>query len=721
MKTVIDFTSDSTRLSAVSGCPSGLIRLLGRELVLYSASRAEKLGPEEIVLYSETSLRQIGRFADENGMRLACQADELDASGDLLVLCSEYSFSSELEELAGSGIPAVLVCREPVGTPLDTRIWGTDKEKCFAGAVYLPAEYSSLYKGGVQELLKALSSEGISIKAVETHFSVRLTDTAALSELQRVFLDNAGALPLPEVRERVWSTGSLPPAGVTVIPPVYIGSGVTAAPGSVIGPYTSVDDGTAIGRRARLEGSYIGRNVSVGAHCELSGAAVFGKAVIGAASRLGEQSAAGFESVIGEGSVLCSGVSVFRGIRTSEGAYICEDAVHSRSSRPVFDDEGTCSLGELCTPAEFIRLGAAVGSAVEKGSPVITAHTGSAASGELCCCLRIGLASAGCKVIELGASSKQLLGYSLSRCGAFLGCYVSSSGEDSLTLMSPGGLPVPEQLAHRAELAFSENGCRRTVLSSYSSAAPLDGMRILYEHWLRSLLPERTGLNISIRCPGRLIRQTADRVFEGFDEADGERIVFHISHDGSSCTASSTSSGYVPHGRLLLIAARSMFRKGAAVSFPFETSLSAERLAEDENGTLLRYFSVSDGIEDREARECAARPDSFFVRDGLALAAVVTSAADRSGLSFGEFVGEIPQIYCSQRFIGLPGSKVPTAFELDAKAVGQNAELFTDSGRAVVRRVRGSRGLMIFAESFSSEAALSLCDEVTERIKKLVR
>ncbi|MBR6874472.1 MAG: hypothetical protein IKN17_13285 [Ruminococcus sp.] len=718
MRTVIDLTGGDECFEGCAGGFAGLVKLFDRELTAHTLDRLRRAGVTEVYLCAQRRLAELKRFAgDVEGMALTvCEPEEVPRDEGLLILGGDWFFTAEMNDLPAADSPSVLTCREPVGrgTALPEGLCGEGAG--FAGAVYLPAGLAELYSGGMEPLLRELAVQGTALTPVTAHFAARLTDAAALAELTRYMLDNAGVFPLPEDQGRILTEpGQLP--GVDYAPPVYAGRNVTFGAGCKIGAYSCIGADSAIGRRAVVSGAYIGENVCIGAHSEVCGALLAG-ASVGSSVRLGEQSLIGRGATVYNGATVCAGVCVYSGRRVFEGAYLCEDLVRGSAAEHRIGDDGCCQIGAYPSAVDVLRFGAAAASALPPGSIIVLAHSGSEAAKALCSCLRTGIVSGGCKVLELDEGSRQLLGFTLSRCGLPLGCFVSG-GDDGLTLMSAGGLPLSTQTVTAIERACEGGGTRPVPVPEKNASAGLGGMRLLYEEMLRSLLPEERRLNISVRCPNRFIQTVADSVFSGFDEADCERVSFNVSADGSACSAYSREAGYVMHDRLLLLALRYQFSRGLPAAVPFEYTAAADRLAEESGGVLLRYHSSTDGSEDACARECAARCDNLFVRDGLALAALVTKIAHMSGKSFEALLSELPEIYCTQRYVGITERPREIARQLGTGTFGSGSELVRGEERAVIRQVRGSRGLMIFAESCSAEAAMSLCDELTARIREL--
>ncbi len=727
MQIIIDMCSSSALDNCLGTHPS-LTPLLGRELLGYTLERLKRAGAESALLCCDRYVSEISDYCESCGIMslTLCESECLEIDDDILVVSADYYYTPVLPELFSKDTPAVLVCSEAAGSELitfkrdsDGDIISIDESSegdCFAGAVYLPRSLAHFYTGDLSKALSGLFKAGAVLTPVTSHFSARLTDTSAFLELQRHMLNNAGALSLPELNERVYSE-DCELSGVTVEPPVYIGRNVSIAPGTVLGPYTVIEDDVLIERRVAVSGAYIGARSVIGAHSVISDAAVFSMASVGAAVRINEGAAIGSRARIFDNAVICAGVSVYAGKKVFEGAYICDDLTQGSISKRSIDDEGCCSLGSHSSPSDFLRFGAAVATALPLNSTVAVAHNGTPAAADMCGCLRMGLAAGGCRVLELGEGSKQLLAFTLSRCKLPLGCYVTSGSENNISLMAGGGLPLTLSLERAIERAYSGGGTRSVPMPQQSVSGELSGIRLLYEDWLRSMLPSHPRLSVSVRCPNKQLQLLADSIFSGLEQGSGESIVFHISHDGSACSAYSQAAGYILHDRLLLLALKNAFKCSTPVSVPYAYTSAADLIAGEEGGSLYRYYSSTDGIEDKEARECAARIDNLFVRDGLALAAYVTMLIEKSDVPFEQMAAELPDFYCTRRYVGLTERAGDIAGTLSANKVGTGAEYLCENGRAVVRRVKGSRGLMVFAESFNAETAMSLCDQVTAKVK----
>ena len=198
-----------------------------------------------------------------------------------------------------------------------------------------------------------------------------------------------------------------------------------------------------------------------------------------------------------------------------------------------------------------------------------------------------------------------------------------------------------------------------------------------------------------------------------------EKIIFHVSADGNSCSAYTEKTGYIFHEKLILLAMKALFNKKIPVSVPFSFPMGAESIAETEKGRIFRYYNSSDNNTDEEARAIAQRRDNLFVRDGLALACIICGYLSENNLTFSKAINEIPKFSSIQRYVSYKGNIINLINELSIDKTGGEGVFYSEENtRALIRPLKSGNGLMIFAESFKSEEASAICDKIQEELKK---
>ncbi|MGN0593966.1 MAG: hypothetical protein ACI4I6_02300, partial [Hominimerdicola sp.] len=228
-----------------------------------------------------------------------------------------------------------------------------------------------------------------------------------------------------------------------------------------------------------------------------------------------------------------------------------------------------------------------------------------------------------------------------------------------------------------------------------------------------------SGINADVRTSHKGLAELSDEIFHQRNDINGEKIIFHLAPDGGQISAYSDKTGYVIWERLLCLALKYMFEKGCKVSVPYTFPTRADIVAEQNNGILYRYFNCSCNDTDHDARETAMCADNLFVRDGLILAVIICSYLSEKGISLHEALKKVPDIYSIKRFISFNGEPAAILKEIAGFRAGLNegAVFENEKARAIIRPLKNGNGLMIFTESFKSEQASAVCEEIAEKIK----
>ncbi|MDE6149099.1 MAG: hypothetical protein K2F81_03260, partial [Ruminococcus sp.] len=316
--------------------------------------------------------------------------------------------------------------------------------------------------------------------------------------------------------------------------------------------------------------------------------------------------------------------------------------------------------------------------------------------------------------------TNQQIMYGTIRFSAKAGCFISTDYENKIKITDKGGLPLRRSVERQIETSYNNSSFRTLDSHNYGKIYEFSGTKALYEIHLNEILPSKfVGINAEIRSSSKETACLADELFHSKNDIDGEKIIFHISADGNSCSAYTDKTGYVFHERLVLLAMKALYRNGISVSVPFSFPMGADSLAQNEGGYLFRYYNSPDDNSDKKAREVAQRTDNLFVRDGLALACIICGYLSENNINFSEAMSNIPKFSSIQRYVSFKGNPTDLIHNLSVENNGGEGVVYSkEKTRALIRPLKNGNGLMIFAESFKSEEASSVCDEIQEKLKR---
>ncbi len=383
-----------------------------------------------------------------------------------------------------------------------------------------------------------------------------------------------------------------------------------------------------------------------------------------------------------------------------------------------FDEEGWCELTKGChAPIFALKMGMATATAIEQGQTAVVGYGDGTASYALANCFVAGLSSAGVRAMLVGKTTPAQTMYATKLFSAEIGCFVSAENSFKIKIADKCGVELERNREQLIEQAFNSRCFRQISLSNYGEIVNACGVKLMYRDYLNSMLPNKfSGINVEIRTYDKLAEKIVDWLFQGRNDADGERIIFQLSSDGSACSAYSDKTGCVFHERLMLIAIKSAFGKKIPVAVSDVFPKIADKLAQEENGKLYRYRFNSP--KDAVARKVAMRRDNFFVRDGLALICTVLGFISEKGMSFYKAVEEAPYCYSSQQFMGIRVNGKELIGRLVSDKNADEAVFERGVSRVRVRQVKDGSGIMIYSESFNSETATAFCDEIKQRLKR---
>ena len=503
--------------------------------------------------------------------------------------------------------------------------------------------------------------------------------------------------------------------GVTLIPPVYIGRNVAISPGAIIEKGSVIADDARVCEGARVSGSYVGEYAVVGKNCTLNKTFLARDSVLMNRVRAASGCVIGYKTGVKANTTLV------------ENTFVCAENdrsanIFSRGMKHLeFDDDGICSLSEASADVTaYVELGKAVGTALPLGSTVIVGCGSFKSSQTLCDAVCCGVVSTGANAIDIGECSLSQLAFAMGSSSAQIGIYTALDKNGDVRLIQQGGLPLLTSLERCICRCFDNKSFRSAATACMGDHLHSQESLIEYYNYLSQLLPASLyGINACVRTSDSVTAMLCDKLFKPANDIDGERIVFQLSSDLSSVCAFSPLTGNVHWERLCLLGCKILFEANKPVCVPYSLPSSVDELAAKYQGTLMRYCTVNVDDTDTKARETAALPYNFFVRDGLLLSVMICRYLNEQRITLKQALEDIKPLFTTQRYICSHKRSFVELQKLEnSVAVGSEGfEVSDERSRAFIRPSKNKQAVMIFAESVNSEFAVEFCDNLIERIR----
>ena len=294
----------------------------------------------------------------------------------------------------------------------------------------------------------------------------------------RVKLD----MTLPQQSTGVWSAEPVPDS-VEVLAPCWIGSDVTLAPWSSIGPHTVLEPGSTVGRGCRLRRTVV-MGASVGAESQVEGAILCSHAKIGEGGFLYPGSVVGADTWLGDHATLRPLVRLWPGLHIQAGSRVTSTQVHGPGPGSLhFDNYGNIHgvIGGDVDTEQVMDLGSALASMGQ----VALGHCGGAGAEALALAAAAGVTAAGGWVIRHDGATPAAANWLCDYYGLSGGLFLEQQGEQ-LTLypIPAGGQPLEREAQRKLENDLLRRNFRRppaaemggesqlaSVMESYLAAA----------------------------------------------------------------------------------------------------------------------------------------------------------------------------------------------------------------------------------------------------------
>jgi mannose-1-phosphate guanylyltransferase / phosphomannomutase len=249
--------------------------------------------------------------------------------------------------------------------------------------------------------------------------------------------------------------------------PAFIGNYSRIAPGATVGPYSVLAANVTLRERARIGRSIVDASTHVGRSALIEGAIIGRSCDIRTHVRIHEGVAIGDEVTIGEESVVMPNVRIYPNKEVESGAQIHENLIwESRASARLFEKDIVSGLVDVdLTPEIAVRVAAALGTVLDRGSQVVSSREASSACRMIQRAMVSGLNSTGVHVADLRVLPAPVGRHLLKAQGYAAGFHVGTSSLDpeliQIRFFQEPGIQLTPPLQKDIERRFFRHEFRR--------------------------------------------------------------------------------------------------------------------------------------------------------------------------------------------------------------------------------------------------------------------
>ncbi len=591
-------------------------------------------------------------------------------------------------------------------------------------------------------------------------------------------------MPGFELKPRVWVGEDVeidPTARVES--PAVIADNCRIGPGAILGGYTTLGANSIVGADSVIAQSVALEDSHIGPYARMRGSILGRGASLDRGATLEEGVVVGEDVQVGAGAIVKPRVRIYPSRTVDAGAIVTESVVRERrAQRSLFGSRGVSGIVNVgITPQMAVRLGMAYGSALKRGSVVVTGRDASRAARTIKRAIIAGLNATGATCQDLELVPLPLTRFTVRNRQAAGGISVRTSAGDpevvEIRLLDADGSDLAPTLQRKIERTFFREDYRRTAadklgelefppraLEQYagglSRALDIASIRRLapkvvveYAYGPASLIgPALLG---RLGCDVLAVNAFTDEhrpVLSGEDSVGMlESLTEHVRHSGSDLGVLLEPGGeiahlvdnrgrVIPQERALLAFLQHEARHGAStLTVPVSTTWEAQRVVEG-LGATLEWSPVSLAALMSRAADSAIGfagnaegaflwPDFMPAPDGLMTFGKALELVAAAGQPLADVIDDLPTFHVARRDVRTPWELKGTVMrELAARSGRGRAELVLIDGVKVVHPDRwvlvtpyaDEPACRVWAEGSDPSTAESLADEYAAAVEDIV-
>jgi len=281
---------------------------------------------------------------------------------------------------------------------------------------------------------------------------------------ERVRLNVAGI----RLRGNVWVGEGVDLDDVgAVAGPAFVGNYCRIAPSATVGPYSVLMPSVTLGDHARTARAIVDTSTAIGRSALVEGAIVGKACDLRPHTRLHEGVAVGDSCTIGDESVVMPGVRIYPFKEVESGSVVDRNLIWESqlSSRLIGVDGITGRINVDLTPETALRVGIALGTALERGERIVTSRAASDSCRLIRRALLAGLNSTGVHAGDLQIMPAAVNRHLLKNEAFEAGIHVQPSPSDpevvQVRIFEPPGTPASPELVKEIEKHYARQEFRR--------------------------------------------------------------------------------------------------------------------------------------------------------------------------------------------------------------------------------------------------------------------
>ena len=256
----------------------------------------------------------------------------------------------------------------------------------------------------------------------------------------------------------------------------------------------------------------------------------------------------------------------------------------------------------------------------------------------------------------------------------------------------------------------------------YKEVSDLSGIKLLYQQEIYRNAPNGLhGTNVIVECEKIEGKSIFEDILSKLGCSQGyPNVIMQLSPCGTKLNAITESGIELSYDKLLALSCLIEFKNKKDVYLPYNSPKIIEDIA-NKYGQKVFYYDTQSSAENKDIKGNIVQ--SLWLRDGIQIAVRILSYINSNKITLEQFSKEIPEFssYSKEIYIAVKPSLVMDKLNGNsATPVKGVVAIKNNDSNILIRAGKKGNIIRLFAESYSTETASELCDDIECKIRSLL-
>ena len=315
------------------------------------------------------------------------------------------------------------------------------------------------------------------------------------------------------------------------------------------------------------------------------------------------------------------------------------------------------------------------------------------------------------------------MNFGASFCGLFAVIYISTNNNKcTIKILSDEGLNIGRSTEREITALMQKCDFIRCNNNEYKEISDLSGIKLLYQQEVYRNAPNGLhGINAIVECETLEGKSLFEDILSKLGCGQGyPNVIMQLSPCGTKLKATTESGKELSYDKILALSCLLEFKNKKDVYLPYNSPKIIGDIAK-KHGQKVLYYDTQSSIENKDIKENIIQ--SLWLRDGVQMGVRLLSYIKNNNITLDQLAKEIPEFasYSKEIYIAVKPSVIMDKLNSNSTSpIKGVVAIENDNSNILIRAGKKGNIIRLFAESYNTETASELCDDIECKIRSLL-